>query len=223
MDLPNGRVCDVFGLADEDFLGFWGHLFWLRSPNRQLRVHCGVAGSVDIVEAMRPDLATNIVLTDFLADGAEVQVRHRADGAGAGVLITWDYHELMIPVGGTPTSATIARDLLSGFKVTDDPAGLRFSPVVGTGSAIDLLVSSNTVRGVCGLAVKPADKSPMPLGSGKKVAGGELWIVHPEGPERSTAVYVLGSASTTTEFIPLADADPAETQALAERTRFEQR
>ena len=216
---PDGREVTVTGLGSLTLMGAWGHLFWLRTPEIALRVQCGVVGTIDAFETSS-GIDSQHVGSVVAPAGYTVDIRESDDGAMTTFLASWRHWELSAAIAGSNVPSDIALKLLSHFEFVDTSEGLIANPVPGLNASVEVVATANSVEGVCGLNVHAASAAAheLPLGTGKRVAGGELWshVDRDDAGAVSNRVFVLSGRSSVVDIMHT-DSTVDEARELAER------
>jgi hypothetical protein len=209
----DGRMLTVTG-NPHGFLGPWGFLGWLHGPHGSVRLHTGLAGSLERSLEQAGALPAMRVRSASL--GA-ARVRSYEDTEAAETHFAWAgaWHEVKTFVKGSGLALDGFVGLLGTVRISDSRQGVWLSPKPGSATRLTGVVGANSVPLVCGLSVRAtADAAGMvPRWAGRTVAGGELW--RDAVAEGGLEVGVLANPSAVT-VLQAGAAQAAAMAALAE-------
>lgn len=206
----DGRMLTVTG-NPHGFLGPWGFLGWLHGPNGSVRLHTGLAGSLERSLDYAGALGSMRVRSASL--GA-ARVRSFADTDAVETHFAWvgPWHEVTTFVKGRGLTLDGFVGLLGAVRITDSRHGVWLQPKATSMARLAGVVGANSVPLVCGLSVRATAEATgmLPRWAGRAVAGGELWRDAVAGGGLEVGVLANPSAVTVLQ------AGAAQVPAMAE-------
>lgn len=171
----------------------WGYACSVHGLEGPSRIYVGKGRAIR--SAVLQDSGSEIESSSFSLGESTVQILTKRGESGAQTLFVWEgpHHELYAAVGGTGVEPERIAEYLGRLDITDEPNGLRTSPV-GLGR-VELELAATLARGIGSINVTPIAKGAVPQVRGRQSSAGEVWSWKEDGINRLT---VASSSAVTT-------------------------